>query len=255
MQTVRVREGYVPCAAGETKGSELTKGFDVLYLDREQCDEELATFRFERPAEYEFRAGQWFLLTLQPGDGAVTETFSHSNAPSDDWLELTTRLTGSPFKRGLAALAPGDVVRIVGPGGRLSLSDGVARIAFLAGGVGVTPIRSLLRDARARGRTFEDALLLYGNRDASCIPFGAELESMSDIGVRIVNVLEEPPEGWKGESGFITADVVRRSLNPDDGRPFFVTGPPVMVAAMELVLDELGISLQRRVVERFGAAK
>jgi ferredoxin-NADP reductase len=184
----------------------------------------------------------------------MTQTFSHSSAPSDPWLELTTRLTGTPFKRALTSLTAGDIVQVVGPGGRLSLADDVARVAFLVGGVGITPVRSTLREARFRGRVFKDALVLFGNRDESCIPFRGEFEEMSDSGVRLVNVLEEPSPEWDGERGLITAELVARYLEPDEGREYFVTGPPGMVSAMERVLDELEITPRQRMVERFGSA-
>ena len=74
-------------------------------------------------------------------------------------------------------------------------------MAFLVGGVGITPVRSMLRDACAAGRVFEDALLFYGNRDASCVPFEAEFAAMRPNGVRTVLCFELPPAGWTGESG------------------------------------------------------
>jgi ferredoxin-NADP reductase len=194
-------------------------------------------------------------LRLETADGSVTRPFSHSSAPSDPFIELATRLTDSPFKRALMALEPGQAVHVAGPGGRLALGDEVKRVAFLVGGVGVTPIRSILRDAVVRGRRFDDALLLYGNRDESCVPFLSEFEAMAEIGVRVVLVYEEPPAGWTGETGFITADIVRRHVDLGDGRPFVVTGPPVMVSAVELVLDELAMPAERRLIERFGSAK
>ena len=231
----------------------MTSGFDVRYVGRQRCGDEIATVRFERPAGYSFEAGQWFTLALETSEGPMRQTFSHSNAPSDDWLELTTRLTGSSFKRALEALSPGDIAHITGPGGRLALPSGAERVAFLVGGVGITPVRSVLRDARSCGRVFDDALLVFGNRDASCIPFAAEFESMSDMGVRVVDVLEQPSGTWEGERGFITADLVKRHLPHGTAPLFFVTGPPVMVAAMERVLDELGVPAQQRLIERFGA--
>jgi ferredoxin-NADP reductase len=242
-------------AGDETRESHLASGFDTSYLGRATCGDDVATLLFSRPQDYRFSAGQWFVLTLRTANGPLKETFSHSNAPSDEGLELTTRLTGSPYKRALAGLAVGDTARIAGPGGRLALPPDAPRVAFLAGGVGITPVRSLLRDAWAQGRTFDDALLLYGNRDESCIPFREEFEAMSDVGVRLVNVLENPTAQWTGERGFITADLVRRTLDSDDGRPFFVTGPPPMVTAMEMVLDDLGLAPDRRIVERFGTAR
>jgi ferredoxin-NADP reductase len=227
-------------------------GYDVRFLERFECGSDIETLRFERPEGYSFSPGQWFTLRLETDDGPHTETFSHCSAPSDGYLELTTRISGSAFKRALAQLARGTIAHIAGPGGHLSLPDGIARVAFLIGGVGITPIRSILRDAAARGRTFEDALLLYGNRDDSCVPFLGELESMGAIGVRVVACYERPPSGWAGESGLITAETVRRCLPADDGRPYVVTGPPAMVSAMERVLDDLSVPAPQRVIERFG---
>ena len=229
--------------------------YEANWTGIELCGDDIATVRLTRPDNYEFRAGQWFRLALDTPDGPLTETFSHASAPSDPGIELATRLTGSPFKQALAGLSAGDVVLIVGPGGRLRLPDDVRRLAFLVGGVGITPVRSLLRDARANGRAFDDALLLYGNRDESCIPFRAELAAMSDLGVRVVNVLERPTGEWEGERGFIDSEIVKKYLGPDDGRPFVLTGPPVMVAAVERVLDELSVAPERRIIERFGTAE
>ena len=227
-------------------------GFDVAYLGHERCGNDIQTLRFERPEGYTFSPGQWFRLTLSTAQGPLAETFSHCSAPCDPYLELTTRMSGSPFKQALAALAPGASVHIVGPGGRLRVGEDVQRVAFLVGGIGVTPVHSILRDAKVRGRRFTDALLLFGNRDVSCVPFLGEFGQMGDIGVRTVVVYEQPPVGWEGETGFITADTVRRNVDTTDGRPFVVTGPPGMVAAMERVLDQLAVPIGQRLVERFG---
>jgi ferredoxin-NADP reductase len=229
--------------------------YDVEFLGAEKCGEDILIARFERPVGYEFAPGQWFTLRLQTEAGSQTRTFSHCSAPRDDQLEMATRLSGSAFKIALARLSRGDVVRIAGPGGRLALPDGAPKVVFLAGGVGITPIRSMLRDAVQRDRRFTDAALFYGNRDAGCSPFLAEFEQMGSHGVRVVVCYERPPEGWLGESGFITAEIVRRHLDPSQGQLFVVTGPPAMVEAMEQVLDDLGVADERRLVERFGSAR
>jgi ferredoxin-NADP reductase len=228
-------------------------GYDVRVLEIQPCGSDIVTLRLERPSAYSFSPGQWFTLRLQTEQGPAVETFSHCSAPADPYLEMTTRISSSAFKTALAALQPGAEVHIAGPGGRLAL-PAENRVAFLAGGVGITPIRSMLRDAGQRGASFEDAVLFYGNRDESCVPFLGELEALAHIGLRAVVVYERPPSGWTGESGFITAEMVRRHVDPDDGRSFVVTGPPVMVSAMETVLDELRIPGPSRIIERFGTA-
>jgi glycine betaine catabolism B len=236
-------------------GNPVAVRHDVQLKRAQRCGDDILILEFSRPGSYAFKAGQWFRLTLQTTEGEVTKTFSHCSAPSDPDLEMTTRLSGSAFKQALAAVKPGDHVQIAGPGGRLAIPEGADRIAFLVGGVGITPVHSLLRDAKARGRAFADALLLYGNRDESCMPFSEELLGMEDAGVRTVLCLERPSADWEGERGFITAEMVRRHVDPDDGQPFMVAGPPPMVSAMERVLDELGIEPERRILERFSEAR
>lgn len=207
-----------------------------------------------RPEGYEFAAGQWFRLSIETPEGTQTRTLSHASAPADEDLDFATRLSDSAFKRALAGMSPGDPVAIAGPGGRLALPEGWTRAVMLVGGVGITPVRSLLRDMAARGRSVEEALVIYGNREPSCAPFAAELEELSGHGVRVVDVFETAPDGFDCERGFITAELLRRHGVAPDGRPFLVAGPPPMVAAMERVLDELGVALSDRRIERFGPA-
>lgn len=227
--------------------------YKVAVLDQTRCGADVVMMRLERPRDYAFAPGQWLRLTLETRDGEETKTFSNAAARGDDWLELATRLSGSAFKDALAALEPGDPVGLLGPGGRLSLPDAADRVAFLIGGVGVTPARGILRDAVQRGHVFADALVIYGNRDQTCVPYLEELRAMRSIGVRVVPVYERPDADWTGDRGFITAETVRRQLDTADGRPFFVSGPPVMVAAIKTVLDELGIAEDRRRIEWFGS--
>ena len=232
----------------------MASGFDAIYIERYDHCQDVVSFWFEKPVGHAFKPGQWFRLTLDvPGGTQLTETFSYSSAPGDVAIEFTTRISGSAFKTALDALVPGQTAHIVGPGGRLTIPDDLQRVVFLTGGTGITPVRSILRDAEARGRRFDDALVLYGNRDETCVPFGAEFAEMADIGVRLVLCFERASDSWQGERGFITADTVKRHVAVDS-RPFVVTGPPVMVGAMERVLDELSVPAERRLVERYGPA-
>lgn len=207
---------------------------------------------FTRPAGFVFRPGQWIRLTLQTTEGEQTKTFSISSAPSDSVIETATRLSGSPFKKALATLDPGDRVPVTGPGGRLHVPGDAAKVAFLVGGVGVTPARSILRDAAQTGRRFEDAVVFFGDRDPSCTPYREELESYGATGVRVVAVYERAPADSAAERGFITAEIVRRHIDDPSEYGFLVSGPPVMVEAMTRVMNDLGVSEERRAIESFG---
>ncbi len=217
-----------------------------------RCGTDVVFLLLGRPEGFDFTPGQWLRLTLPTAEGERTETFTNTTAPGDDWLEIATRISGSPFKVALERLAPGDEVEVVGPGGRLRMPPDVTEVAFLIGGVGVTPARSMLRDAMQRGHRFRDGVVFYGNRDATCTPYLEELAAMASSGVRVVSVLEHPDEQWEGERGFVTSELVRRHADISDGRLVFVSGPPPMVEAMQSVLDDLGVAQERRRIEWFG---
>lgn len=226
--------------------------FRVAVISLKRCGADIVTLRLERPEDYTFKAGQWFRLTLQTSEGEQTRTFSHASAPADSWLELTTRLSASSFKQALAFLVPGNSVHVGAPGGRFSLPQDADSLTFLVGGVGITPVRSMLRDALQVGRTFSDALVVLGNRDVSCEPYVRELLSMKGAGVRVVRVLEHPDQDWPGERGLVNADLLRRHAALSGARSFVVAGPPVMVEAMLGVLEEVGIDRESVRFESFG---
>lgn len=227
--------------------------FRTRIEDIDWCGDDVLVVSIEKPTDYSFRAGQWFRLYLSTEQGEQGRTLSHAAAPGDSDLLIATRLSDSAFKRALATAAVGEAVEISAPGGRLSLPDPAVGPLILTGGVGVAPIRSLLRQARVEGRRFEDAVMFFGVRDDACIPFARELEELSDIGLRVIVVCEHPGETWSGERGLITPELIGRYVGDAADRPAVVTGPPAMVRAMELLLDELGIDEDLRTVERFGA--
>lgn len=226
--------------------------YEVAFMEPIDTAPGTGTFRFEKPHGYAFTPGQFMSLTLATREGEQTKHFTHDEAPGDPYLELTTRLSGSAFKDALLALRRGDIVRITGPRGRMTLPVDATKAAFLVGGVGVTPARSIIRDAMQR-RTGLTIALFYGNLDEGSIPFGDEFDGYAETHPEmcVVHVLAEPGTGWRGERGFITADIVRRHVDPLDAWHWVVTGPPGMITAMEKVVAELGIPADRVSTESF----
>ena len=139
-----------------------------------------------------------------------------------------------------------------GPHGRLGVPVGADRCRVLVGGVGITPARSSIRDSVQRA-TGLDVLALYGNLDQSCIPFKTEFDEYErdHPRIRFVHVLQRPLSGWEGESGFITAELVRRHCDPLDGRFWMSAGPPAMAEAMRTLAGALGILADRFAIELF----
>jgi len=226
------------------------KTLPTRLIDRVDCGVDVMTLRFERPTDYAFTAGQHAQLQVQGPDGPISKPFTIASAPADAWVEFTTRISPSPFKQALSRIAPGEAAAVSLPVGKFVLPVDARRLVFLVGGVGITPARSMLRDAAQRGRDLE-VVLFYGNRDEGCVPYRDELEAMEPRNVRVVHVFERVTDSWAGESGFITADVVRRHAELQSDVRWVVAGPPIMVEAMERVLDELDIPAEERMIERF----
>ena len=225
---------------------------EVAYLGSTTEAPGVATFMFSRPEGYAFDPGQFLSLTLETREGTQTKHFTICSAPGDPGLAITTRLTGSAFKDALLALVSGSQVAITGPRGAMTLRLGEKKVAFLVGGIGVTPARCIVRDAVQRGGG-PTLLVFYGNLDQDSIPFKAEFDAYErdHPEISVVHVLAEPKAGWKGDTGFITAEIVRRHTDPLDGWHWVVAGPPAMVDAMKRVLEELAIPADRVSMEVF----
>jgi ferredoxin-NADP reductase len=228
----------------------MAAGHEVRLLERSQCDDALI-LRLSRPAGYLFAAGQYLILEIETAGGPQRRTFSHASAPGDPDIEIMTRLSDSEFKQALGDMVPGDAAYVRGPGGRLHLPE-AEPVVFLAGGVGITPIRSLIRDAEIRGDDLE-AVLLFGNRDDRCIPYRQELDALTLSRTHVVHVLEHPIEPWQGERGFIDPGLISRHVNEPKRWYYMIAGPPPMVEAMGRCVAALGIDPARVTLERFGA--
>jgi ferredoxin-NADP reductase len=216
----------------------------------------VSSFRFEKPEEFTYLAGQWFKITVPSSDGPLSKPFTYSSSPTEPYLQLSTRLSGSDFKNALAALAPGDEVQMEGVFGNFTLKDDLERLAFLAGGIGVTPIRSILRYMADTGASLP-VTVFYGNMTIDDIPFKQDFDEFEATlpALKVVHVIFDPPEDWKGPRGYITGDVVREELDDPTAWTYYVSGPPPMIDAMRKVTDSLGVPKERLVVESFGAAK
>jgi ferredoxin-NADP reductase len=231
--------------------------FSGTLLEKTQRAPATTSYRFSRPVNYRFEAGQYFTVTIPSPAGPLEHTFSHCDSPTENFVELTTRLTGSDFKNALDALPLGAEAEFQGPMGRFVFRYEAPRIAFLTGGVGITPIRSMLRylaDTGGAGRTEgQELVLLYGCMTEDAVVYGDQLDEFAKTipGLRVVLVVTEPTERWQGYRGFITADILRAELADPAVWTYYIVGPPPMVTAMEKILGVLEIPEAQVLVESF----
>lgn len=187
-----------------------------------------------------FAPGQFAWLKLAHAPYALSEhPFSYaSSAESPGSPEFTIKPAGD-FTAAVRELEPGTTVLLDGPHGSFVSSHPDGPYLLVAGGVGITPVMSILRTLADRddGR---HVTLVYGNRTAD-ITFAddlAELERRLDL--RVIHVLSEPPPDWQGERGRIDRPLLERALDRID-RPLnvFICGPPALVDAAEAALRGL----------------
>jgi ferredoxin-NADP reductase len=231
--------------------------FTSTLLEKIQRSSDTSSYRFSRPAEYTFKAGQWFTITLATPDGPLDHHFSHADSPTESHIELTTRLTGSPFKTALDALPLGAQVEIQGAYGAFLFGYDKPQIAFLTGGIGVTPVRSMLRylaDANGASRVAgQELTVFYGSMTEDGIVYKDEFDEFEKAipGLRVIHVITNPTAEWKGYKGFITAGIIRAELSEPADWTYYVVGPPPMITAMDKVLAQLEIAQGQIVVESF----
>jgi predicted ferric reductase len=212
----------------------------------------------ERHPGWSFMPGQFAWVTVGRSPFRVTQhPFSLSSpgeVESDGRITLTIKERGD-WTQGIGSIAPGTRLYLDGPHGSFSIDMKQAPgYVFVAGGVGITPIYSMISTMCLREDN-RPAILFYASSDWESITFREQLDELSSYmaNLRVVHVLKSPPPGWQGESGHITTAVLRRNL-PRQHRSFeyFLCASETMMKAIEESLMEIGVPGYRIHTERFG---
>ncbi len=195
----------------------------------------IKSFRFEGDMDY--KAGQFFFVTLE---GDKTKHFSFSSSPTEKgFVEFTKKLSDSDYSQALKRLKPGDDAVVENPSGEFVMG-GEKKIAFLTGGIGITPFRSMLKYISDTGSD-KDVVLLYSSRDSD-IPFKEDLDEFSGReNIKVVYTLTGDDESWSGRRGRIDEAMVKEEVPDYKERVFYTAGPPKMVEAMTGVVGGLGV--------------
>jgi ferredoxin-NADP reductase len=211
------------------------------------------SFRLEIPGVLDFKAGQ-FLLVKLPGDPLLKRYLSISSSPTEkSYLEFTKKLTESDFSKTLDNLKVGDQVTIQYPFGKFVLDESFSKIAFLSGGIGITPIRSICKYVVDKNLG-NDIVLVYSNRSVKDIVFKDDFDALvkNYPALKVVYLLSEAVAGFIGSVGRIDAGVIKNEIPDYQERKFYLCGPPQMVEAMRLLLaEELALPAEKIVTENF----
>ena len=217
---------------------------------REDVAEGTMAFYFSRPLAFEFRAGQAIDLTLidpreTDAEGDV-RTFTIASAPFEEHLMIATRMRNTAFKRVLRDAPVGLEVKVEGPSGSFNLHKNATKPAvFLAGGIGITPFLSIVRQS-ARDGLRRSLYLFYSNRRPEDTAFLGALEAAcrGDAGCHLIPTMtgmDHSRQRWGGETGFIDREMLLRHLPDLQGPIYYLAGPPAMVIAMRRMLASAAV--------------
>jgi predicted ferric reductase len=235
----------------------LLRPYQVVQVRPERNKAWTVVVRPKGHAGMRFMPGQFAWLTAWSSPFSEQEhpfSFSSSSEQGSE-LSFTVKELGD-FTQRVKELQPGMQVYLDGPFGAFSVDrhPHAQGFVFIAGGVGITPIMSMLRSLADRGET-RPLLLIYANKDWENVIYREELEQLSQrLDLQVVHVLEKAPEGWQGEVGFVNRDILERHLPanlPRNSQEIFICGPEPMMNAVEKQLVEMGVWVGDFHSERF----
>lgn len=213
--------------------------YDVKLLKRTEIAEGTLEFTIEKPAGFEYRAGQFGDMVLPPSTGLDESNnkhgFSFVSAPYEDTLRMATRMRPSKFKLAAAEIQEGTMIQLLALWGDFILHKNAdVPAVFLIGGIGITPVRSIIAQA-THDKLPHKITLIYANRTQARAAYHEDLQTLAAENPNFTYV----PVITSTE-GHVNADTIRKHV-PDIVAPrFYLAGPEGMVKSMRQLLVEVG---------------
>lgn len=199
-----------------------------------------------------FEPGQYVVMRVSSeGEKPEPHPFSISSSPSNPIMEMTVKEAGD-FTAAIGNLKPGDDITLDGPFGKFSYSfHDAENLVFIAGGIGITPFISMLRDLAEKDFP-RNVVLIWGNKHERDITFREEIEELAARfdQFQVMHVLSEQDD-WEGEKGYVSAELLKQTLAFDPDTQYFVCGPPGMNDLVLAMLNDMDIPEDRVHTERF----
>ena len=220
----------------------------------------IKTFVFEKPNDFTFFPGQFTYLTLPklifPDERGPVRVFTISSSPTEKKLTITTKIRkDSGFKRTLDKIKIGETLELKKPAGNFVIyKKSKKTYIFLAGGIGITPFRSIIKYHQDK-KTENRIHLIWSVKTIKEIPFGKEIENwQKEEFIKIdITLTEKVPRNWRGLKGRINKEMIKKLITKKDLQKieFWICGPPAFVNAMEEILLNLKVKEQNIISEKF----
>lgn len=226
---------------------------DAAYIKKDRVAEKIYMFWFNPIKKPGFQAGQFTQIILpheNSDDRGYKRWFTISSSPTEQNLAITTKLDSSPssFKSHLFDLTPGQVVNFSEPMGDFVLPmDSKQPLVFVAGGIGITPMRSIAKYLSDKGLK-RDITLLYGVKTETDLAY-RDLFTVAEIDY--IEIIQKPSSSWKGEAGSLDAQRVLSAGQKYTKPMYFISGPEPMVESLYKQMHARGIPDYRIVTDYF----
>jgi len=226
------------------------------FTERIQRTPTVVSFRFATQEKIDFLPGQFLQVIFNQADRAdknLNKHLSFSCAPGKDYIEVTKRLSQSDFSQRLQSLKNGDEVLFKAPLGTCIFKDEYQKIGFLIGGIGITPVISIIEYIMEK-KLGTSVCLVYSNRNDEEIAFRQELDRWRGVNnnLRISYLVTDcQPKDQVCIFGTINKDLLKEKICDFQERLFFVFGPPKMVESMDGLCRELGCPRENVKIENF----
>jgi predicted CoA-substrate-specific enzyme activase len=252
-------------AREQLRGAKIKKGVSVetkqtyptRLVRRRLIARETFLLELERPPRLRYQAGQFMFLRLpqlqELGEMEARRAMSFASAPHERHILVAMRAGTSPYKQAIARMRPGDLLEIEGPYGNLTLpADFSPPVVLLAGGIGIAPLRGMLKEEE-RKKWPHEVLLIYSSPTLAEAAFWPQLKKMQNERFRAVLTLTRlaPQARWKGERGRINVSLLRKYI-PNLLKPhYYIVGLPEMVSSVRSLLRAEKVPAQQIHVESF----
>ena len=233
--------------------------FKLTLVGVEQMAAGCYDFIFASNHKLGFRPGQyldWTLDVADPDSRGNRRPFTIASAPTEEQVRLGVKFYPGPsaFKRALARMKLGDVIYGSHLAGEFILpNDNDAKLAFIAGGIGVTPFRSMVQELLDK-QTPRPIVMLYGNNSGDEIAYADLFDKAErELGIKTVYAVasDAPTDRANVHQGFIDVELIQREVPDYSDRTFYISGPRAMVVRFQSLLSDLGVARSRIKVDYF----
>jgi ferredoxin-NADP reductase len=217
----------------------------LTLIEKAHLVDNVWAFRFKPEGPFDWTAGQYVRVDLpheNPDTEGTKRWFTNSAAPFEGIMQITTRVTETTFKQALSKLEPGDELQLIeDPEGDFVWQDSELPIVFVAGGIGITPFRSILKQRVHDGQPL-DVTLVYGSRTTD-VPFKDELEQWQSAnpGLHVHYIVGAP----------LTAEAIAEVVPDLNQSLVYVSGPEPMVQALSSDLAKHGLPAEQLETDEF----